>query len=123
MKYLKLGLTFLFGAFMIMGGVAHFRTPDMYYAFIPDFLPESIINYAVGIIEILLGVGVFLPQTRPMATQGIFWAMVLFLPLHIIDIFKETPAVGSHNAALIRLPFQFLFIAWAWYIKRDQSKT
>jgi hypothetical protein len=45
--------------------------------------------------------------------------MVLFLPLHIIDIFKETPAVGSHQAALIRLPFQFLFIAWAWYIKRD----
>jgi len=47
--------------------------------------------------------------------------MLVFLPLHIIDIFKENPAIGSHQAAIIRLPVQFLFIAWAWYIHKKQD--
>lgn len=121
MKYLKLGLTFLFGAFMIFGGINHFLKPEMYVPFIPDFLPQSFINLSSGILEIVLGIGVFIPKTRLKACRGIFILMLLFLPLHIWDLFKEHPAIGSHQAAMIRVPVQLLFIFITGYIsKRNQ---
>ena len=118
MTKLKLILTFLFGAFMLFGGINHFTKPDMYNPFIPDFLPKVVVNYLTGIAEILVGIGAFIPQTRAYATQGILIMMLIFLPLHIMDVFKETPAIGNHQTALIRLPVQFLFIAWAWFINK-----
>jgi len=44
--------------------------------------------------------------------------MLLFLPLHIWDIFREKAAIGSHQVALIRLPIQFVLIAYAWFINK-----
>jgi uncharacterized membrane protein len=123
MKNLKLILTFLFGVFMIFGGVNHFIKPEMYAPFIPEFLPNEVINYLTGILEIVVGVGVFIPKFRSMATLGILIMMLVFLPLHIFDVFKENPAIGSRQAALIRLPVQFLFIAWAWYIHKGTSNS
>ena len=118
MKTLKLILTLLFGAFMIFGGVNHFLKPEMYFPFIPDFLPKEVINYFAGILEIVLGVGVFIPKFRTIATLGILLLMLAFLPLHILDVFSESPAIGSHEAALVRLPLQFVLILWAWFIKK-----
>lgn len=118
MKYLKIALTFIFGAFMIFGGINHFLKPEIYYPFIPDFLPQSFITLASGVLEIILGIGVFIPQTRSKATMGIFILMILFLPLHIWDLFKEHPAIGSHQAAMIRVPVQFLFIFITGYISK-----
>jgi len=118
MKKLKLVLTFLFGAFMIFGGVMHFVQPAGYRSFIPDFLPVDLLIYVSGIAEIIVGAGVFIPRYRSLATFGILILMVLFLPLHIVDVFKENPAIGSHQAAIIRLPVQFVFILWAWFINK-----
>jgi uncharacterized membrane protein len=118
MKTIKLILTVLFGLFMIFGGVNHFLTPDLYLPFIPDALPKLAIIYASGVVEIALGLAAFFPRTRGIATLGIFLLMIAFLPLHVIDVFKEHPAVGSHQIALIRLPLQFVLIAWAWFIHK-----
>ncbi|CAH0996044.1 hypothetical protein EMA8858_02174 [Emticicia aquatica] len=116
MKTLKLILTFIFGIFMILGGVMHFIKPEVYAPFIPAFLPNIAVNYFTGILEIAVGFGAFIPRFRSIATLGILILMLAFLPLHIIDVFKENPAIGSHQTALIRLPIQFVFIFWAWFI-------
>lgn len=118
MKNLKLILTYLFGVIMVVAGVNHFIKPEMYVPFIPDFLPSLAVNYLAGVAEIAVGVGVFIPRYRSMATLGILIMMLVFLPLHVFDVFKENPAIGSHQAALIRLPLQFVLIAWAWYIHK-----
>lgn len=118
MKTLKLILTYLFGVIMIVAGANHFIKPEMYAPFIPEFLPNLAVNYLTGIVEIVVGVGVFIPRYRSMATFGILIMMVAFLPLHIFDVFKGNPAIGSHQAALIRLPVQFLLISWAWFIHK-----
>ncbi len=110
MKILKLVLTFLFGAFMIFGGVNHFLKPAMYFPFFPDFLPKEALNYLTGIAEIVVGIGVFIPKYRTQAALGILIMMLAFLPLHIWDVFKENPAIGSHQATLVRLPIQFVLI-------------
>jgi uncharacterized membrane protein len=116
MKILKLVLTFLFAAFMIYGGINHFLKPAMYWPFFADFLPKQFLTYASGIVEIVVGIMVFTPKYRSWGTLGILSLMLMFLPLHIMDIFRAYPAVGTHKIALIRLPMQFFLIAWAWYI-------
>lgn len=111
-------LTLLLGAFMVYAGISHFRKPEIFLPFIPDFFPKEGFNYLVGITEIIVGIGTFIPKFRAQAAWGILFLMVTFLPLHIIDVFKENPAIGTHQAALIRLPFQFVLIGWAWYISK-----
>ena len=116
MKVLKLGLTFLFGAFMVFAGINHFLKPVMYFPFFADFLPKEALTYASGVVEIIVGALVFVPKYRSYGTLGILVLMIAFLSLHVADVFKEQPAVGTHQMALIRLPFQFVLIAWAWFI-------
>jgi uncharacterized membrane protein len=115
-------LIFIFGAFIMIGGINHFIKPEMYYPFIPDFLPKIMVNYVSGIIEITLGIGLFLPKYRKVAALGILILMIAFLPLHFLDIFKENPAIGSKNLAYIRLPLQFVLIYWSWWVKKNVPK-
>lgn len=118
MKRAKLILTILLATLMIFGGVNHFLKPNMYLPFIPKGLPGLLIIYLSGVIEIAFGVGALIPKTRSWATLGILVLMIAFLPLHVIDIFKENPAIGNHQIAIIRVPVQFAVIAWAWFIYR-----
>ncbi|MEO8471626.1 MAG: MauE/DoxX family redox-associated membrane protein [Chryseolinea sp.] len=113
---LKKILTYVFGGVMVLAGLNHFMNPQIYDPFIPDFLPKLAVNYVTGVLEFALGVGAIIPSTRHLATLGILLLMVSFLPLHTIDVFKDAPAIGSHQAALIRLPLQFVLILWAWWI-------
>jgi len=114
----------LFAIFMIMGGVQHFIKLDFYQPFVPGFLPFPIaIIYLSGLVEIGLGLLLLLKTYARTAALGIFILMLLFLPVHIWDVFSDTPAIGNHKAALIRLPFQFLFMAIAWKIKQVSSKN
>ncbi len=115
---LKVGLTFLFGLFMILGGVMHFVNPAMYDPFIPDFLPKVFINYASGLLEVAVGIAAMTPSYRAWGTLAILLLMLAFLPLHIMDVFKEHPAIGNHQLALIRLPIQLVLITWAWFIHK-----
>jgi uncharacterized membrane protein len=116
MKIRKQALTILLSLIMISGGILHFLKPAMYAPFFPDYFPKTAIIYSSGLLEIMVGIGAFIPRFRSMATLGILLLMLAFLPLHVIDVFKEKPVVGSYQMALIRLPLQFILIAWAWFI-------
>mgnify|MGYP006874996658 FL=1 len=108
--------------FLILGGVQHFISPNNYIAFVPSFLPFTIaIIYVSGLFEILFGLALFFKKHETIGAWGILILMLLFLPIHIWDVFSETPAIGSHNAALIRLPVQFLLIFIAWKVKNNVS--
>jgi uncharacterized membrane protein len=103
---------------MVYAGVQHFVKPDFYIPFVPYFLPfTKAIIYVSGLVEVLLGLMLIIPKYVKMGAIGIMLLMLLFLPIHIWDVFSDSPAIGSSQAALIRLPIQFLFIAIAWKIK------
>ncbi|WP_376777211.1 hypothetical protein [Flavobacterium covae] len=117
-------LRYLLAIFMTNAGIQHFTKPNFYVHFVPDFLPfKNFIISGSGILEIGLGVLlVFKNNLAKYAGLGIFFLMLLFLPIHIKDVLVENPSIGSHKLAIIRLPIQFIFLAWSWFIWKYLDK-
>ena len=110
--------------FLLFGGVQHFLKPHFYIPFVPEFLPFTMaIIYISGLIEIVFGIALFIKKYAKFGAWGIFILMLLFLPIHIWDVFSDTPAIGSHKAAFIRLPIQFVLIAVSWKVLRIVSQN
>lgn len=97
----------------------HYAKPNFFKHFIPDFFPKKTVNYVIGIIEFALGLGVFFPKTVKEASIGIFILLVLLLPIHIWDLTKERPAIGSKKLAIIRIPFQFVLMYGIYFIYKN----
>ena len=123
MKKIWLILKVVLAIFLIFGGVQHFISPNNYIPFVPSFLPFTLaLIYLSGLFEILFGLALFCKKLETLGAWGILILMLLFLPIHIWDVFSKTPAIGSHNGALIRLPIQFLLIFIAWKVKNNVSQ-
>jgi len=117
-------LKIVIALFMIYAGAQHFIKPTFFMPFVPAFLPlKTTIIYVSGAVEILLGAMLFLKKYAKFGALGMFILLILFLPIHIWDVFSETPAIGSKQAALIRLPIQFLLIFITWKIKNSISEN
>ncbi|MEX1132251.1 MAG: DoxX family membrane protein [Flavobacteriales bacterium] len=112
----------ILGTIMIVAGIAHFVFPAAYDPMIPDGLPKDAINYLSGALEIAFGLGVFVPRFRWWATLGIVLLMIVFLPVHVIDYFREQPAIGSKLAAAIRIAVQLVLIWWTWWVHRNSTQ-
>ncbi len=116
MKIITNILTYVFAAIMILAGIIHLIKPAIYIVMVPAFLPVYSVIYISGVLEFGIGLGIFLPRFRSIAALLLFIMMGGYLPLHIWDVFREKPAIGSHELALVRLPIQFVLIIWAWFI-------
>ncbi len=108
---------------MILAGIQHFRDPAMYGPIIPDALPKDLVTYLSGAVEILLGIGLLIQRLRPLASLGVLILMLTFLPLHLADVFRDDPAIGSKLLAYIRLPLQFVLIGWAWLVYKGAREA
>lgn len=108
----KLGLLVLMGVFYVFAGVMHFVKPGFYLALMPPWLPwrRGLVALS-GVIEIALGLLVLVPATRPYAAWGIILLLVAVFPANIHAAITAVPGAGGYA----RLPFQLLFIAWAWW--------
>jgi len=84
--------------------------------FIPNFFNKKLVNYLVGFIELGLGLGLFFPKTIKGAAIGIFVLLILLLPIHIWDLTKDKPAIGSKTIAFIRIPFQFILMYGIYFV-------
>ncbi len=111
-------LRYILAVFIIYAGIQHFLKPDFYTPFVPNFLPFTKFFILIsGVVEILLGILLMLNgKLGKYGALGIFLLMIVFLPIHIKDVFVDNPSIGSHKLALIRLPLQFVFIGWSFLI-------
>ena len=109
---------------MIAIGVLHFARPKPFVRIVPKFLPAPLaLVYISGFFEILGGVGLLVPGTRTWAAWGLVALYVAVFPANIYML--------THNISLnpkkpiprwalwLRLPFQFLFIAWAYWFTQS----
>lgn len=120
--WLKLILRILLSALFIAAGVAHFVMPEVYVAIMPPYLPAPLaLVYISGVFEILGGVGLFIPKLRRPAAWGLVALLIAVFPANIHMALHQLPMgdVQPSQASLwLRLPMQFVLIAWAYWYTR-----
>ena len=120
----RIGLALL-AAFFVFMGVMHFVAPEGMVHAVPPWLPNAPLLVAVsGVFEILGGLGVLLPATRRLAGFGLIALLVAVYPANIQMALSEGPWTAQGVPAWLlwaRLPFQFLFIAWAWWATQPDA--
>ena len=125
MSRTKRVLLWLMAGFYVVGGFNHLMNPDFYLAIMPPGLPNpEWLNVISGLAEIVLGVFLLEPRVRALAAWGIIALLIAIFPANVyvatanVGLPDGTP--GSGNALLnwVRLPFQGLFVAWAWWYTR-----
>ncbi len=115
MKFLLKSITYFFSAILLISVVGHIFSPELTTGFIPAFLPVTPVHIGIAVVEALLGIGLLLARYRKQAFLGVLLLMCGFLPLHITDLFQETPVIGSSAAAVIRVVVQIVLIGMAWW--------
>jgi uncharacterized membrane protein len=96
-------------------GVSHFRNPRFFLSITPPWVPRpEKVNLAVGIIEILLGVGLCFEVTRSWAAWGVIALLIAVFPANWYHHQKARKKGKMVTATLIRLPIQLLLIWWAY---------
>lgn len=114
-----------FAAAFVGSGIAHFLTPRFFVALIPSRIPwRRFWVYGSGLVELLLAVGLWRARWRTLAAQGTLALMLLFLPLHLVDILREKPVAGGRkDTAVLRLIAQFGLIVLAKEMIEENSQS
>jgi uncharacterized membrane protein len=102
-------------ALLLVAGVAHLFAPDLFLRIMPDWTPWKYFWVIVsGIAELLLGVGLLLPRWRILAGWLTIAMLAVYIPVHVLDLLRDQPVVGSKLIATVRLPIQLLLMGWVY---------
>jgi uncharacterized membrane protein len=111
----------LLATFFVGSGVNHFVVPRFYRAIVPPRLqPQAkLVVELSGVAEVLGGIGVIIPRTRPAAGLGLIALLAAVFPANLYmardpERFKQVP----RWALFARLPLQPLMMWWAWRATR-----
>jgi uncharacterized membrane protein len=103
-------------------GITHFTHPDQYARIVPPQLPYPIgLVYISGVFEILGGIGLMIPYVSVAAAWGLIALFVAVFPANINQAINSIPIDGIPHSPIgywLRLPFQAVLIAWAWWYTR-----
>jgi uncharacterized membrane protein len=113
----RIGAAVVF-AWFVIGGIAHFVSPEPFLKIIPPGLPWREHAVAIsGFFELLGAVGLLLRGTRRAAGIGLFLLTVAVTPANIymwqhLELFPEIPGI----ALLLRLPLQLVLLWVIWKV-------
>ena len=116
----KRAMLWFMGIFYVLAGIAHFVFTDAYLPMMPAYLPEHRqLVLLSGVAQVALGLEVLFPQTRRLAAWGIILLLIAIFPANLHIAMHDVPLFGAtHGAGIwnwVRLPFQGVLIAWAWW--------
>ena len=124
---LKRPLLYVMGVLYVVAGALHFVVPDLYVQAVPPMFPRPLaLVYLSGVAEVVLGVGVVVPRTRRLAAWGLVALLVAVFPANVYMAITGVAITGgpefigdpSSTARWARLPFQVVFVLWAWWYTR-----
>ena len=107
----------------ILAGINHFYDPDFYLRIMPPYLPWHLfLVYLSGVFETVLGIMLLIPKTQKLAAWGLIALLFAVFPANIY-MAMNTELFADINPTLIylRLPLQFVVIAWAYWFTREKS--
>ena len=127
MKWYKISFQILLAIAMIVIGAVHFTDPEPFIKIVPDYLPyHRSLVYLSGFFEVLAGVGLLIPRVSRAAAWILVVLFIAVFPANIYQAVNDIAVPGlPHDPPLIwlRLPFQALLVAWAWWFTRDNGSV
>mgnify|MGYP001546961963 CR=1 FL=1 len=125
MNRLKTFLRWVLALFFIFAGLNHFLMPEIYLGMIPPWVPAPrAMNEISGAAECLGGLGLLVPQTRWLAGWGLVALLVAVFPANLhVALQGRMPGLAVSPLVLwLRLPFQPVLMAWAWWVSADAGR-
>lgn len=117
-------MKYLLAVFYIGAGLNHFISPEFYMKIMPPYLPWPLfLVYLSGFFEVALGTLILIPRFTRLAAWGLIALLIAVFPanIHMVLHTELYPDIGP-VLLWIRLPFQALFIAWAyWYTRPNMA--
>lgn len=111
---------------IIVVGITHFVKPIEYASIVPpQFGDRFAMVYISGFFEILGGIGLLIPLVSVAAAWGLIALFIAVFPANIYQAIHSIPIEGIPHHPLFywfRLPFQAVFIAWAWWYTRKPEE-
>ena len=123
MKIVKTILKYIFAAAFILAGINHFLNPQFYLKMMPPVLPAHLfLIYLSGVFEILFGILLLIPRFSRLAAWLIIALLIAVFPANIYMAMNPQlfPDI-SQTALYLRLPLQFVLIAWAFWFTRNEK--
>ena len=117
---LELTSIVIMSIFYVSVGIKHFTNPSWFLKIVPPILPYKLaLVYISGFFEIVLGLLLLFPSFRYIAGWGLILLLIAVFPANIYLAHTNGAALNTTPlAAWGRLPFQFVFIAIAyWHTK------
>lgn len=113
---LAIGLAVMF----VFTAISHFHPrvrPDL-IRMVPASLPApALLVSATGVLELLGGIGLMVPRTRPAAGYALIALLVAMFPANIRAARERLPVGGRRATPLLwRVPLQLLWIAALWLV-------
>ncbi|GFE67923.1 DoxX family protein [Chroococcus sp. FPU101] len=111
---------------IIIVGITHFIKPEQYARIVPPQLPHPFeLVYISGVFEILGGIGLLIPYVSVAAAWGLIALYIAVFPANINQAINGIAIEGIPDIKAfywIRLPFQAVLIAWAWWYTKEPEK-
>lgn len=105
--------------FMVCMGLAHLAAPAPFVRAMPPYLPWHLgLVYLSGVFEVVGGIGLLVPRVRVTAAWGLIALFVAVFPANVHMALHAEEASLAAWVLWARLPFQGVFIAWAWWFTR-----
>jgi uncharacterized membrane protein len=115
MELVQRALKFCFALGFVAAGGNHFLHPAFYVRIIPAYLPfPAALIYLSGVCEVALG-ALLLTRWQPWAAWGLIALLIAVFPANL-QMALHPELYPKFPPALLwtRLPFQAVFIAWAY---------
>jgi uncharacterized membrane protein len=116
----------VFAVSIIIVGITHFLRPEQYARIVPPPFPPFTSVYLSGFFEILGGIGLMIPFVSVAAAWGLISLFIAVFPANIYLALHNIQIEGIPHSQLlywIRLPFQAVLIAWAyWYTRQPETQ-
>ncbi len=116
---------FILAIAIIFVGVTHFAVPQPYVKIVPSQLPYPLqLVYLSGFFEILGGIGLLIPRVSQAAAWGLIALFIAVFPSNInmaVNHIKIDHIPSSPWFHAVRLPFQAVLIAWAWWYTKPSD--
>jgi len=124
MPIIKLILKWILAIIFALAGIYHFINPAIYLKIMPPYLPAPLLLiYLSGVFQIILGVLLVVPKFTRRAAWGAMALLVTVFPANVYMAMNTGlfPEINPHLIWL-RLPLQFVIIAWAYWYTSGMKK-